>query len=48
MNTIGAPKTALSMLGWEYGDPRRPTAPVSETSQEAIEVVLREAGLLPE
>ncbi len=46
MNTIGAPKTALSMLGWEYGDPRRPTAPVSEESKAAIEAVLRETGLL--
>ena len=46
MNTIGAPKTALSMLGYEYGDPRRPTPPVSEDSRAAIEAVLRETGLL--
>ncbi|MCY4474713.1 MAG: dihydrodipicolinate synthase family protein [Chloroflexi bacterium] len=46
MNTIGAPKTAMSMLGWEYGDPRRPTAPVSDESKAAIEAVLRETGLL--
>ena len=46
MNTIGAPKTALSMLGYEYGDPRRPTAPVSDASKAAIEAVLRETGLL--
>ncbi len=46
MNTIGAPKTALSMLGYEYGDPRRPTAPVSAESRAAIEAVLRETGLL--
>ena len=46
MNTIGAPKTALAMLGYEYGDPRRPTPPVSKESQAAIEAVLRETGLL--
>ena len=46
MNTIGAPKTALAMLGYEYGDPRRPTPPVSAESQAAIEAVLRETGLL--
>ena len=46
MNTIGAPKVALSMLGWEYGDPRRPTEPVSEESRAAIEGVLRETRLL--
>ena len=46
MNTIGAPKTAMSMLGWEYGDPRRPTAPVSAESRSAIDGVLREVGLL--
>ena len=46
MDTIGAPKTALSMLGGEYGDPRRPTAPVSEESKAAIEAVLYETGLL--
>lgn len=46
MNTIGAPKTALAMLGYEYGDPRRPTAPVSDESKAAIEAVLRETGLL--
>ena len=46
MNTIGAPKTALAMLGYEYGDPRRPTAPVSNDSKAAIEAVLWESGLL--
>ena len=46
MNTIGAPKTALAMLGYEYGDPRRPTPPVSAESQAAIDAVLRETGLL--
>ena len=46
MNTIGAPKTALAMLGYEYGDPRRPTAPVSDESKAAIEAILRETGLL--
>ncbi len=46
MQTIGAPKTALSMLGWEYGDPRRPTAPVSDKSRSEIDAVLRETGLL--
>ncbi len=46
MNTIGAPKTALAMLGYEYGDPRRPTAPVSDESKAAIDAVLRETGLL--
>ncbi len=46
MNTIGAPKYALSLLGWEYGDPRRPSAPVSQESRTAIESVLRETGLL--
>ncbi len=46
MQTIGAPKTALSMLGWEYGDPRRPSAPVSEKAKSEIEAVLRETGLL--
>ena len=37
MQTIGAPKIALSMLGWEYGDARRPLPPVSEESRVAIE-----------
>ncbi len=46
MNTIGAPKTALAMLGYEYGDPRRPTAPVSDESKAAIDSILRETGLL--
>ena len=46
MNTIGAPKTALSMLGYEYGDPRRPSAPVSHESKAAIEAVLWETELL--
>ncbi len=46
MDTIGAPKTALSMLGYEYGDPRRPTAPVSDESQAAIKAILHETGLL--
>ena len=46
MNTIGAPKTALAMLGYEYGDPRRPTAPVTNDSKAAIEAVLWESGLL--
>ena len=34
------------MLGYEYGDPRRPAAPVSDESKAAIESVLRETGLL--
>ena len=46
MQSIGSPKIALSMLGWEYGDARRPLPPVSEESRAAIEGVLRETGLL--
>ena len=46
MHTIGAPKIAMSMQGWEYGDPRRPTAPVSDESRAAIESILREVGLI--
>lgn len=46
MQTIGAPKIALSMLGWEYGDARRPLAPVSDEARVEIEAVLRETGLL--
>lgn len=46
MQSIGSPKIALSMLGWEYGDARRPLPPVSAESRAAIEAVLRETGLL--
>ena len=46
MQSIGSPKIALSMLGWEYGDARRPLAPVSDQARAEIEAVLRETGLL--
>lgn len=46
MSSIGAPKAALDMLGYEYGDPRRPSPPVSKEARIAIEQVLRETGLL--
>ncbi len=48
MSSIGAPKTALSMLGYEYGDPRRPSRPVADDERAAIWHVLRKSGLLNE
>ena len=46
MSSLGAPKVALSMLGYEYGDPRSPTAPPTDEAQSAIRDVLTEAGLM--
>lgn len=46
MSSIGAPKVALSMMGYEYGDPRRPLPPVPDDARVAIGNVLRETGLL--
>lgn len=45
MSSIGAPKVALSMLGYEYGDPRRPAAPPTQEARQAIRTALAEAGL---
>ena len=46
MSSLGAPKIALSMLGYEYGPPRLPTAPPTEEARSAIGRVLVDAGLL--
>lgn len=46
MSSLGAPKVALSMLGYEYGDPRSPTAPPTDEARSAIRDVLTEAGLM--
>ena len=46
MSSLGAPKVAMSMLGYEYGDPRLPTAPPTAEARDAIADVLTRAGLL--
>lgn len=46
MSSLGAPKVALSMLGYEYGDPRSPTAPPTNEARSEIRDVLTEAGLM--
>ena len=48
MSSIGAPKVALAMLGYEYGDgdPRHPTAPPTDQARADIADVLARAGLL--
>ena len=46
MSSLGAPKYALSLLGYEYGDPRLPIAPPSEEARSDIRRVLAEAGLM--
>ena len=46
MSSLGAPKVAMSLLGYEYGDPRSPTAPPTDEARSAIADVLVQAGLL--
>ena len=46
MSSLGAPKVAMSLLGYEYGDPRSPTAPPTDEARSAIADVMVQAGLL--